>query len=260
MQIAAPATPSPSSSTRAAAPVAVPHGAPTVAPEASIEADELLVQGLRLPKIPGLPGAGTPGIGLGDLVGPPAPGSVAAKADMAVVKGAQRMRTRAGDEWARRMDSEGALKVWTDLARRHRESSGAAQGWLGTALLASTLASNAAVTQLAKRRYARPRPYVVDPKITPVVSGTHARSSYPSGHASSAFAAARVISQLAPELSREAYSIATQVAVSRVYAGVHFPSDVVAGALLGTGVADAALRVVRRDLPVVAEPVVAAAT
>ncbi len=229
--------------------IAAPPTTATVPAAAAVPAtgiDTELVEGLRLPKVPGLPGSDTPGKSLGDLLGPPKPGSLAAKADMAAVKAAQKLRTPAGDRWADRMAREGATKVWFELARRHRDSSGKVQGWLGTALLAATMASAAAVTQGAKMYYGRPRPYQVDPSIKPPVKLPHS-ASYPSGHSSSAFAAARVISRLAPELAVEAYSLATQVAVSRVYAGVHYPSDVVAGALLGTGVADAALRVARRD-------------
>jgi undecaprenyl-diphosphatase len=222
-------------------------------PAAGVELDTSLVPGLRLPKIPGLPGPSTPGLQLGDLVGPPAVGSIAAKADMTVVKGAQLLRTTAGDEWARRMDREGVTKLWFDLAARHRASTGRVQGWLDTALLATSMAATAAVTAVGKQRFGRPRPFVVDPSITvPLEHRPKPNTSYPSGHASAAFAGARVIARLAPELAAEAYSLATQVAVSRVYAGVHFPSDVVAGALLGTGVAETALRTAGRGAASVA--------
>lgn len=217
------------------------------APIAAPTVDTALVPGLALPRIPGLPGKDTPGSSLGDLLGPPKAGSLAAKADLLAVKAAQKLRTPDGDAWARRLDARGSTGMWLDLAKRHRATTGKAQGWLDTALLAATMASTAAITQVAKRQYSRPRPYVVDPSITPVVSGTHANASYPSGHSSSAFAAARVIARVAPELAEEAYSLATQVAVSRVYAGVHFPSDVVAGALLGTGIAESILQTARRD-------------
>lgn len=242
-----------------AAPVAPPVApVPGEAPAAT-DVDTTLVPSLRLPRIPGLPGPDTPGMGIGDLVGPPAPGSLAAKADMAAVKGAQLLRTKAGDDWARRMNDTGATSIWADFARRHRDTTGQVQGWLDTALLAATMASTAAVTLVAKRRFDRPRPFVADPTITPPIKLPHGHSSYPSGHASSAFAAARVIAALSPKLATEAYSLATQVAVSRVYAGVHFPSDVVAGALLGTGVAEAALRTVRRDAALAPEPTAGAA-
>lgn len=197
--------------------------------------------GLRLPTVPGLPDWTTPGAPLDELVGPPAPGSLAARADLAVVKGAQLLRSEERDAWAVRMAKEGATTAWFDFARRHRDRVGGRQGWLGTALLAGTIAANAAVTQVAKRRFNRERPFEVDPSIKPPVRLPH-DASYPSGHASSAFAAARIISVLEPTLAREAYDLARQVAVSRVYAGVHFPTDVVAGALLGTRVAEAALR------------------
>ena len=226
--------------------------APALGPDASV--DEFV--GTLLPSIPGLPGPSTPGIGLGDLVGPPAPGSARAKADMLAVKGAQLLRTPERDAWAVRMAEEGVTSLWFDLAKRHRAEVGTVAGWLDTALLASTMATNAAVTHVAKERYDRPRPFQVDPSIVPPVRLPRS-SSYPSGHSSGAFAAARVIAAMSPSLAAEAYSLAAQVAASRVYAGVHFPSDVVAGALLGTGIAERVLRAANRSAAAV-EPMPAA--
>lgn len=222
---------------QATAPVAPATPVAPIAPDAPLDA----LMGELVPKLPGLPGPTTPGWSLGDLAGPPATGSLAAKADMAAVKGAQLLRTPERDAWANKMADEGATKLWFDLAKRYRADAGMAKGWLGTALLAATMASNTTVTQVAKQKFDRQRPYQVDPSIKPPVHLPR-DSSYPSGHTSSAFAAARVIATLEPKLATEAYALAAQVAASRVYAGVHFPTDVVSGALLGTGVAEAALR------------------
>lgn len=209
--------------------------------------DTALVPGLRLPQIPGLPGADTPAPKLRDIGGPPAPGSAEAKADMAVVKGAQLLRTPEGDAWAVRMAKDGVHTMWLELARREATLTGAPQEWLRVALVASSLAVNGAASVLAKQHYKRDRPFVVDPTIDPPVHRPSGNSSYPSGHASSAYAAARVIARMRPDLANEAYSLAQQVAVSRVYAGVHFPTDVVSGAMLGTAVAESVLRVARRS-------------
>jgi membrane-associated phospholipid phosphatase len=225
---AAPATPD--------APTATPA---EPAPLVGIDSD--IAGGIPMPKVPGLPDWTTPGLSLSKLLAPPTPDSPAGKAELAVVHAIQKLRTPEGDKWANEMASRGAVQIWFDFAKRHRDNTGKVGGWLDTALLAGVIAANAGVTQLAKSRYDRLRPFQVDPNIKPPVHLPR-DSSYPSGHASSAFAAARVIAVLEPTLAKEAYELATKVAVSRVYAGVHFPSDVVAGALLGTGIAEAALR------------------
>jgi undecaprenyl-diphosphatase len=70
-------------------------------------------------------------------------------------------------------------------------------------------------------------------------------ASFPSGHSATSFAAATVIAAFAPRLAIPAFVLAGAIAFSRVYNGVHWPIDVIAGAALGVLVATALLRLVR---------------
>lgn len=84
------------------------------------------------------------------------------------------------------------------------------------------------VNQAIKLAVRRPRPVL--PGLPPLVA-TSTQLSFPSAHATSSLAAARAYSALAPAAAL--YPAAIAMAASRVWLGVHYPSDVLAGAALG---------------------------
>jgi len=98
------------------------------------------------------------------------------------------------------------------------------------ALAAMSLAS--LLTSAVKDAVGRVRPPLEDATIQ-AIGALPTTPSFPSGHASTAFAAAVALGLLAPRLRVPALALATLVAVSRVYLGVHFWLDVLAGAALG---------------------------
>jgi membrane-associated phospholipid phosphatase len=97
-------------------------------------------------------------------------------------------------------------------------------------IVLATLVANTVVKQTVRR--ARPVLEEELPALTPVLSGR----SYPSAHSSTSFAGAHALAAAgmpAPPL----YAVAVAMALSRPYLGVHYPSDVVAGAILGQAMA-----------------------
>lgn len=103
----------------------------------------------------------------------------------------------------------------------------------GAAMLI-TLASEYVICDLViKKLVLRPRPYLLISQLELLVA-QESSTSFPSGHSASSFACAYMLARLFGKKGAWAYLPASLIALSRIYVGVHYPSDVIAGILLGT--------------------------
>ncbi len=121
----------------------------------------------------------------------------------------------------------------TALRSRHHEREALR---LAVALGAESLLINQAVKSMFRRTRPTWEPHARHQLRRP------STSSFPSGHASSAFLAAGLLSRPGGLPARWCYAVATVVAASRVHVGIHHASDVVVGALVGAGLGRVALR------------------
>lgn len=113
---------------------------------------------------------------------------------------------------------------------------------VGLSLLSNLLVMNL----ILKNLVARVRPYEVIDDLKILVPEERS-FSFPSGHAGHAFAAAVVLYCMLPKkYGIPALVLAGLIAVSRMYVGVHYPTDVLAGAVIGTGIALLCVALVKR--------------
>jgi membrane-associated phospholipid phosphatase len=162
--------------------------------------------------------------------------------DRAVVEGVQHLHWGPADwvfvhvsDWWVKSLMVVLVGVAADIASRRRFP-------LGAVLAAVSYLVAAGLVTLLKGVFDRPRPPVGDPAIHPLVA-VPGDASMPSGHAAGAFAAAVAVGLVHPRLRWPLLVLAGLVALSRVWLGVHYLSDVLAGAALGCGVAYAAWRI-----------------
>jgi len=104
-------------------------------------------------------------------------------------------------------------------------------------VILTSVALSGGITVIIKYTIKRDRPFITYPDITK--KSAAGSPSFPSGHTSSAFALATSLSLTYPKwyVIASSYTWAGTVAFSRMDLGVHYPSDILAGALVGTGCA-----------------------
>ena len=108
---------------------------------------------------------------------------------------------------------------------------------------AASIIARFGVTEIIRFFYHRPRPFL-DLPVTQLL--TSSEWSFPSGHAAFFFALATVLYCYNKKWGVGFFTAALLIGTSRVVAGIHYPSDIIGGALIGVGVAYATVSLVRR--------------
>ena len=136
------------------------------------------------------------------------------------------------------------LALLAHIASRQGLPSPFPRGWdrlaAGATRFFVVVAASGILVQVVKHSVGRARP-----KLMPSVGAFHFAgpswaadlASFPSGHATTAFSAAACLGYMLPEARWPLLGLAGLIAASRVLIGAHYPSDVVAGAVLGVSTA-----------------------
>ncbi len=104
---------------------------------------------------------------------------------------------------------------------------------VGITMLVSLMINGLLTNVILKALFARPRPFNVNPELLTLISKPTS-FSFPSGHTSVSFAGALVLLKMLPKKAGvPAVILAAMVGFSRMYVGVHYPTDVLGGILVG---------------------------
>jgi acid phosphatase (class A) len=168
------------------------------------------------------------------LAPPPLMGSVAQKADMQAVMDAQNDRTSAQVAMAvgdfkksifRFGDIMGPGFTKNDLPYT-------------SAFFERVMVNDSEIVANAKEFFARPRPFITNSDVTPLLIRPGG-GGYPSGHSTFAYVTAILLGAMVPEKRDPLFERADLFATTRVISGEHYPTDVEAGHVAGSLIANA---------------------
>jgi membrane-associated phospholipid phosphatase len=184
-------------------------------------------------------------------------GAIARLSAAAALGFAARGRLADADEEARKLIAgrssetlDKTMPILTDLGSTYAVVGASAALWMfGRKRTARDVAAVGAIawilSQGSKKIFRRARPY--DIEEVEIMVRKPAGQSYPSGHPAVAAAVARVVTPDVKEPARGLIArLPRMVAFSRVYVGVHYPTDVIGGLLIGRAVGDLWRRYSRR--------------
>lgn len=163
--------------------------------------------------------------------------------ELGILNAIQKIRTDSLDSFMVTITSLGNMSIlWFSLilvfltTRRYKE--------IGKIILISFILNLILVNIILKISVGRPRPYEVV-NFTNLLINHLSDNSFPSGHTSYAASFATIIILLAKSQALKSYigTIAILIAFSRLYLYVHYPTDVLAGAIIGVLLAIAAIKI-----------------
>jgi acid phosphatase (class A) len=181
-------------------------------------------------------------VDLGQLLPPPpAPGSLAEKSDVEAVIEASTARSPLEAE---RAHADGTISVLR-FADVLGDGFSAEKMPFAVPFFGQVASDAHVIVGAAKVEFDRLRPFIVDSRVQPIgndievaTAPRHRSGSYPSGHATFAYVTSILLAAMVPEKSAEIFTRAAVYAQHRVVAGVHFPTDIDAGRIAGTVIAN----------------------
>jgi acid phosphatase (class A) len=177
---------------------------------------------------------------------PPEAGSAADKRDFAILKKFQETRTDKECEAAERQSSTTTRNFFgPKTGVLTKEELGEVKEF-GDEVINFV----AKKTKPFKNEWHRPRPYDEDSEIEPCITKPGGATSYPSGHAAAGVVLGDVLGVVFPEKKKALHEQGLNIGRNRVLGGVHHPTDVDAGRMLGEQIRDALMHdeEFRRDL------------
>jgi acid phosphatase (class A) len=169
---------------------------------------------------------------------PPAEDSITAQADFEVAHLLHANRTPENIALARRYEHFSAFTMLTTVFGDACTPEALPQT---AAFFKQAYAESRPVLLAAKYDWKRARPYARDPSLEPAMTKMPPNTSYPSGHSYESAWTAALLTAAFPEHDSVWAEHARLARWSRLYAGMHYPTDVVAGRLLGEAVGQAML-------------------